>query len=462
VLFHADYRSFWGFFLEDLGLPYPDYLQGPEEKPALIQIDVTLKRDADAFERKHVVVHTNGSLLSSAEQFGAVSINLANDYLAPTGIDLPECKLLAAAHPDMASVDGSVVTLSGLGGGLAYPEDKLFINAEAHYGFFLWAHDGDEAPPRIYPAAAEMARLFNAVIKNLVVGLIREFETQAGFVPASRKVPADEELTFVVPLRRLLPFDQALAPEAHSSGLTGLAPSSDPAYRELASSLAAKVAWREFSPHLTPPEATNLIDRVNESLTGPLFRERGYFLDADFNILLDPETYMRLASGVAEEAAVEDRLTVALTIRLRDAHHRTLSMVDVGSGIGYCLPVLNSVWSKPLSLVQQPELHLHPALQSALADVLIEAMSEGHRAIVETHSEHLLLRILRRIRDTSRVGPIPERHGLSAAAVAVYYFDPQPDGSTRAKRLRISPEGEFLDRWPRGFFTERDRDVFDE
>jgi predicted ATPase len=97
-----------------------------------------------------------------------------------------------------------------------------------------------------------------------------------------------------------------------------------------------------------------------------------------------------------------------------------------------------------------------------MADVLIEAVFDGHRTIVETHSEHLLLRILRCIRDTSRGASVPEEHRLRPADVAVYYFDPQPDGSTRAMRLRISPDGEFLDRWPRGFFTERDRDVFDE
>lgn len=51
---------------------------------------------------------------------------------------------------------------------------------------------------------------------------------------------------------------------------------------------------------------------------------------------------------------------------------------------------------------------------------------------------------------------------LKAEDVSVLYFDPSPDGTTKVKRLRISDDGEFIDRWPRGFFTEREQDLFDE
>lgn len=113
-------------------------------------------------------------------------------------------------------------------------------------------------------------------------------------------------------------------------------------------------------------------------------------------------------------------------------------------------------------MLQQPELHLHPALQAALGDVFIESSSPEHQMIVETHSEHLLLRILKRVRQTA-VGkaPIPELR-CNPEDVVVAYFDPKPDGTTTVKRLRISEDGEFLDRWPRGFFTERDDELFDD
>ena len=51
---------------------------------------------------------------------------------------------------------------------------------------------------------------------------------------------------------------------------------------------------------------------------------------------------------------------------------------------------------------------------------------------------------------------------LKPEDVAVVYFDPSPEGVTTVKHLRISEDGEFLDRWPRGFFTERDGELFDE
>ncbi len=42
----------------------------------------------------------------------------------------------------------------------------------------------------------------------------------------------------------------------------------------------------------------------------------------------------------------------------------------------------------------------------------------------------------------------------------IYYFDPQPDGATIVKRIRVDKYGELLDFWPGGFFSERDEELF--
>jgi predicted ATPase len=126
------------------------------------------------------------------------------------------------------------------------------------------------------------------------------------------------------------------------------------------------------------------------------------------------------------------------------------------------LPVLCAVFSGGRGFIQQPELHLHPALQAAMGDVIVEANTSGNQILIETHSEHLLLRILKRVRQTHLKVAIAQELKINAEDVCVLYFDPSPDGTTAVKRLRITEDGEFMDRWPRGFFGERDQELLDE
>lgn len=150
---------------------------------------------------------------------------------------------------------------------------------------------------------------------------------------------------------------------------------------------------------------------------------------------------------------------------MRDNQNRRHLFEDVGSGIGYVLPVLCAIYDHigaSIHFIQQPELHLHPALQAALGDVFIEAREKNSTIVIETHSEHLLLRILKRVRQTHLKVDIAQELKINAEDVCVLYFDPSPDGTTTVKRLRVTEDGEFMDRWPRGFFGERDQELLDE
>jgi predicted ATPase len=104
-------------------------------------------------------------------------------------------------------------------------------------------------------------------------------------------------------------------------------------------------------------------------------------------------------------------------------------------------------------------------LQSALGDIFVESENreEKGRHFIETHSDYLLLRCLRRIRETTN-GRLSNDSNLriQPTDVSILYFEPQSDGSTRIKPIRVSSQGDFLDRWPRGFFEERGKDLFDE
>ena len=126
---------------------------------------------------------------------------------------------------------------------------------------------------------------------------------------------------------------------------------------------------------------------------------------------------------------------------------------DVGIGISQVLPVLVMAYGSQGKLIamEQPEVHLHPALQAELGDVFIEA-ALGERQntfILETHSEHLILRLMRRIRE-GKIHPDD---------VGVVFVQPLSRGS-RFIELRIDEEGDFIDEWPGGFFEESFHEKF--
>lgn len=132
-----------------------------------------------------------------------------------------------------------------------------------------------------------------------------------------------------------------------------------------------------------------------------------------------------------------------------------VSPADVGFGISQVLPIVVELLSRRESIIciEQPETHLHPRLQGNLADLLIASTSKegsANQVLIETHSEHMVLRLQRRIRE----GVISPEH------VSVVYVDQNSDGDTTTFRLRLNDKGEFIDEWPHGFFDERLDDLF--
>jgi predicted ATPase len=79
----------------------------------------------------------------------------------------------------------------------------------------------------------------------------------------------------------------------------------------------------------------------------------------------------------------------------------SVSLTDVGTGVSQVLPVITLLQYVPEGstvLLEQPEIHLHPLAQAGLADVIIQATTHRRvQVILESHSEHLLLRLQRRI-----------------------------------------------------------------
>jgi hypothetical protein len=136
---------------------------------------------------------------------------------------------------------------------------------------------------------------------------------------------------------------------------------------------------------------------------------------------------------------------------------------DVGIGISQVLPVLVHAYADAAKIVaiEQPEIHLHPALQAELGDVFIESAlgMRKNTFLIETHSEHLILRIMRRIRET-HLKTLPKGYTpITNKDVSVLYVE--PDGARSIIReMPLNEIGELVKAWPGGFFEEGYRELF--
>ena len=215
-------------------------------------------------------------------------------------------------------------------------------------------------------------------------------------------------------------------------------------------------------------QEANLVERVNQLFSEHLFDTHLYQIDISSQVLIDfsprepdPSNWLYGSYGAAIAGARANASLVVI-----DSNLNALSLSDVGSGIGYSLPFLVALSLDGVIGIQQPELHLHPSLQSKLGDLLLSRLTPNNakqlfsfnQTIVETHSEHLLLRILKRIRQ-ARGKNNPSN--LDHKDIAIYYFDPVSKEvgalgqTTSVYKQEISPGGELMQPWPNGFFEER-------
>lgn len=137
----------------------------------------------------------------------------------------------------------------------------------------------------------------------------------------------------------------------------------------------------------------------------------------------------------------------------RDPQSTETSITDVGFGISQILPALVLLYyadEGSTIILEQPEIHLHPAIQSGLADLIITAIKTRNlQVILESHSEHLLMRLMRRIAEgeKSKYPPIaPEDMRV--------YFCQSRDGTSYAEELKINLFGS-IENWPDDFFGDQ-------
>lgn len=138
---------------------------------------------------------------------------------------------------------------------------------------------------------------------------------------------------------------------------------------------------------------------------------------------------------------------------------------NVGYGLSHVLPVITACLGAvgfaqqekrlaPLVLIENPELHLHPAGQSAMGVFLARAAASGAQLIIETHSDHVLNGIRRAVKG------IDGEQILKPEQVAIHFFQSRDSSGQRPQVISpLIDQNGTIDSWPEGFFDQSDKDT---
>ena len=253
------------------------------------------------------------------------------------------------------------------------------------------------------------------------------------------------------------------------------------------------IPTRNYRPQITPDEARwarglaawdllyndrsgKLIDEVNCWLTDQTRLSTNYRLERmEFKEVPIPSAFHQMFNRGLNEDDLGDiqelynSFATKNEIVLRDFEKGILvSPGDIGVGISQMIPVVVGALRKQdgILIIEQPELHVHPSIQVGMGDLFIYAtkndpdrLFSGKSLLIETHSEHIILRLLRRIRESTDNELTPGVIGLKARDLCVIYVEDSKEG-VQFSPLDVDDEGEFRDRWPHGFFEERAKELF--
>jgi predicted ATPase len=199
----------------------------------------------------------------------------------------------------------------------------------------------------------------------------------------------------------------------------------------------------EFTVQVLALEASNTIKQ-----TGIRVDDGGlaFFTEKSTTSLLDATNYWLQYMGLPAVAPDFLRQSLyGLKVGTLEA-----ALPDVGFGVSQVLPVIVEALratSGDTVLLEQPEIHLHPAVQSKLADFLLCRNVDGVRFLVETHSEYMIKRLCRRYAEST----LQDITGL----FNIIFVEPNAEGEARCIPLELNEFGE-IERWPRGFFDQQE------
>lgn len=151
--------------------------------------------------------------------------------------------------------------------------------------------------------------------------------------------------------------------------------------------------------------------------------------------------------GVKGLEVKRDKEILRVFVNDTNTGNTVVNIADVGFGISQVFPIVLEglrMEQDSLLILEQPEIHLHPKLQMQIADFIIAAASAKKNFLIETHSDHFINRLVRRI--------VEDETGQLASLVNIYFVTPSPEGATFS--LIEIDECQGIVNWPDGFFDQ--------
>lgn len=154
--------------------------------------------------------------------------------------------------------------------------------------------------------------------------------------------------------------------------------------------------------------------------------------------------------GVANAMNTNDKGKIGHELKIvTDVPDLQQDLTHVGVGVSQVLPILVLAFlanEGDVLILEQPELHLHPKVQTRLADFFVSMNAVGKQCIIETHSEYLInrLRLLVAKSDDTKISD----------ETMIYFVEKdKEEGYSKYREITINPYGK-IDHWPDGFFDE--------
>ncbi|WP_100634226.1 AAA family ATPase [Pseudomonas qingdaonensis] len=211
-------------------------------------------------------------------------------------------------------------------------------------------------------------------------------------------------------------------------------------------SVGLKGEYTAAALHINRDKIVSYLSPVDQGIHGFIFEERESTLKVACQEWL---SYL----GVVEKFHTRDKGKLGYELYVTVAEGEDWQdLTHVGVGVSQVLPIvlmflLSS--SDDVLIFEQPELHLHPKVQSRLCDLFLTMAAAKRQCIIETHSEYMINRLRLRIAQSEDM-PLQDN--------AAVYFISKGAGFSSLERVEISRFGSIA-KWPKDFFDQTDREI---